>query len=445
MAEEPITNQPVSPAADESAQPQAVGSGTPSTVPPEPTATAGEAPAEDQPPTVLELLEMVPPQIKDYLLSSDTTKKRRAIYDNFELGEEDRDTALQAELEVFFGALRVGDFPDALFTYLAWEDSEEERVRLMAADIMGLMMLPTDAYLGDVSNTLRDLGVDPTSYPQERIKLNRKGYATAAKEIVAKADLQNLDQEAVHRLEKIVTTYLRDIRDQAETREALTKSPKIGGVGLAVEDAAVITTLADEMREDTVLVDEEAASAAPAAGEEGEPLSAEEIRQRYAGSEAEQEVLSDRFKMLLGNQAALEPEAALDKFHRAIEPPAGSERELWTIVASLMLLAQSGGLISALKTDGKIKTMLIEYMKLRGLQKDLASYEENEADPRYLNMLLQISLRQLAGLDLNDSARFGLRILSILKRQGNDQYAQLAAFDMRDGMFRWIKPMLISE
>lgn len=395
--------------------------------------------------SVLELLETVPPAVKEYLLDQKTTNRRTEIYKAFKLTAEESDIAIYVEMAVFFGMVPLAEFPDTLYRSLPWPDSEEDKAAELAAEIMGQMMLPADPYLGDVSKVITGLGFDPAEYPAiEKIKLARQTYAQAASDTVGKAAIENLDHEARHRLEGVVESLLRGVRVPSGAIEAMTKPRKIGGAGLDDANAQVLVTLAQEIVGGTVLVDEEPNVEETASAPSATPLppDAEKIRQIYAGTESERGLLEQRRQTLLadGQSDAL---AMRRKLKEVLQPTDIVEPEMWLVTAALFMVAESGDLLAAVTEDKWFQDMILKALHEQERGTDAELFKEKPEDPRFMNLFLQLVLRRYAGHSMADSARFGLRVINLLKKQGHPEYGSLTAFDMRDMRFRWLKPEII--
>lgn len=387
---------------------------------------------------VFDLLESLPPEVREFLMSDKLGSKRTEIYRAFNLTEAEIDIALNTELESYLGNYPIADFPDVLWSRLPWKDEEAEKARQLAVALLGNVMLPAEAYFGDIEGLIRSLGGDPASFPADRLKLGRMSYVEGSRQFANDASLGELDNEARHRAAAIVESYLRGVRKDFETLGALTKTKKVGGAGLTEEQAAkIMANVAHSLQ--TTVYSEEVKKAAPPAPALSGGFTPEKIKEIYAGTGAEQEILRQRLHDLFGEGATPTVAAARDKFHETLFPNDKPEPEMWSIVAGLVKLAQVGEQgRTTLAADKRFQKIVRDHLEAHDRKTDIELMEREPDHPRVMNIFLQILLRKFANLDEYESARFGLQVINSMRKRGITKYGDLVVFDLELGKFRWV-------
>lgn len=419
-------------------------------------AATDDAPAEATEARVdfFTMLGSVPAVIRNYLVSREIAAKRDAIYVQSGLNEDEQAIALYTELEVFFGDCPLDEFPDRLFSRLPWTDDDEERARKLAIEIAGRVMLPAQAYLGDVPRLVTELGGDVKQYPQEILELRTVSYKDGAAEIADAAASDAMSVDMRKRLAFIVESRLRSVRDDADTLEMLTKSKKTGGMELTEAQANEVIDAIKTKARMTKYVEmvEEEKPAAPA----GEPVPQEapakqltpvEIKRVYAGTAEEQESLAKRIKRF---RAVTDSDSTKmrDAYYQVLYPPDLRPTDPLYVVSGLIAFAEDGEVSDLLKYDERYKDIIRKYYTEteKGAAKadEFSRFESDPTDPTFVNLFLQLLLRGFAGYDEAESARFGLRVTNALKKAGETQYAGLTVFDMDRGAFKWTSPVEFS-
>lgn len=400
------------------------------------------------------MLGLVPAVIRNYLVSKEISEKREALYLQAGLNEPERTITLYTELEVFFGDILLDDFPDTLFSRLPWKDDEEERARKLAVEIMGRIMLPAQAYLGDVPRLITELDGDPKQYPQEILELRTVSYKDGAAEIAEAVAPDDMGTDMRKRLAFIVESRLRSVRDDADTLEMLTKSKKTGGMELTEAQANDVIDAIKTKARMTKYVEmvEEEKSAAPAS----EPVAQEapakqltpvEIKRVYAGTAEEQESLAKRVKRFR-TVTDSDSTKMRDAYYQVLYPPDLRPTDPLYVVSGLIAFAEDGEVSDLLKYDERYKDIIRKYYteteKGAGKADEFSRFESDPTDPTFVNLFLQLLLRGFAGYDEAESARFGLRVTNALKKAGETQYAGLTVFEMDRSAFKWTSPVEFS-
>lgn len=395
------------------------------------------------------MLGTVPAVIRNYLVSREITEKRESIYLKAGLNETERSIALYTELETFFGDCPLDEFPDRLYSRLPWSDDDEARARELALEVLGRIMLPAQAYIGDVPGLILELGGDPKAYPQDILELRTLSYKDGAAEIADAVAGDEMGVEMRKRLAYIIESRLRLVRDDMDALEMLTKSKKTGGMEMTEKQAnEVIEAIKLKARMtkyvEQVETEKPVEAGATAAPEPAKQYTAAEIKKIYAGKTEEQEAIAKRIKRF---RAVTESDSAKmrDAYLQVLYPPDLRPTDPFYVIAGLVAFAEDGEISDLLKYDERYKDIVRKYYteteKGQAKAAEFANFEGSPADPTFVNVLLQLLIRGFAGFDEAESARFGLRVTNALKKAGEPQYAGLAVFDMERGAFKWTTPV----
>lgn len=186
---------------------------------------------------ILTQMERLPRSVREHLASAAVIEAHNRAYDAANLTEGERGMAYALELQVFFGLVYVEDFPALLLKFLATAERDDEKIRLLALEILGRSLLPAEAFLGGVVETITDLDGDPSAYDVKPLELERMTFGEGARKIAAALPVAAEDEASVTRLRHIIESYLRGVRDEGETKEMLMRQRKVGGLELSEADA----------------------------------------------------------------------------------------------------------------------------------------------------------------------------------------------------------------
>ena len=388
---------------------------------------------------ILMRLKGLPEAVFNYVMSDELAALHMTIFNKHGLSKDDRDMAYYTELQTFLGEIALADFPDRLWNRLPWPDDQEAKMTALVVDLLGFIFLPAQAHLGDVAGLISELGGDLKAFPEKQLEVRRITYAEGAAEIAAAADISEDEGDGDSmrkRIAYIIESRLRHVRTDADVKEMLMRGKKTGGMEMAASEADRIIGLLETKKRMTSYAESreaETAVEAPAAAPE---YAAADIKKLYAGSPEEQEALGkrvDRFTSMTKG----DPSKMRDAFYQVIEPPDGGPIDPQYVVAGLICMADGDKISDALAEDDRYRAIVREYLTGKNRQAELPAYEDDPTDAKYVNIFLQYLTRGIAGYDDAESARFALRVINLLNKQGYNRYADLVHFDMKDGEFRW--------
>jgi hypothetical protein len=392
---------------------------------------------------ILQRMRSLPDAVFAYLISDELADVHKKIFDEHAIAEADRDIIYYAELQTFVGEIALNDFPDVAWSRLAWDQTQEEKAGDVITDILGFVFLPAQAHLGDVAGLIEEFGGDLEKYPEKQLEIRRVTFMQGAKEIAD--SVAGISDDQRKRLRFIIESRLRDVRVDADTKEMLMRAKKTGGMELSAEQADEIIALVGAKMRMTKYVEaiEERAvgpAAVPPSEKEAHQFSAEEIKKIYAGAPEEQAEIAKRVARF-SKVTDGDPEKMRDAYFQVLHPLDGRATDPLYVVAGLIGMADGDRISEAAQGDDRYRAIVREYLSDKNLKDELAAYEEDPTAPHFMNIFFQFVLRGIGDFSEADSARFGLRIINTLKKQGYDRYADLVAFDMEHGEFRWRDPI----
>lgn len=211
---------------------------------------------------LLQKIRSLPEPVQDYLYSEGLLHANGQVIERNDLDFDKQRAFLRLLQRLFAREVTMVDLEKEAAALLA---GDGEKAKALARDIAGYCLLPLDRWLGDVTGYVRRLGGDPSSYPPDRVQLVEKTRDEAAAEVVSSSEGgAEATARIKERMRDVVTSFLAGIRTEAQALEVLTRSDKIGGVGL---DSAAAKRVVDQAKEElrAVVIKEEPAIGAPVA------------------------------------------------------------------------------------------------------------------------------------------------------------------------------------
>lgn len=248
---------------------------------------------------LLQKIRSLPEPVQDYLYSEGLLHANGQVIERNNLDFDKQKAFLRLLQRVFAREVPLSDLEKEAATLLA---GDGEKAKALARDIAGYCLLPLDRWLGDVSGYIRRLGGDPSSYPPDRVQLIEKTRDEAAAEIVSSSGgAAEATLRIKERMQDVVTSFLAGIRTEAQALEVLTRSDKIGGVGL---DTAAAKRVIDQARDEAraIVIKEEPAIGAQAPAETSAsvaglpPASGGKPKEDFVTIKPEDEEEIERFK-----------------------------------------------------------------------------------------------------------------------------------------------------
>lgn len=348
--------------------------------------------------------------------------------------------------DIYIGRVEEDEMAEAL----------SERLDLSVEDAINLYADIYADLLYDIEDILMDQRMVYTAmHPAEFLPPRpeeRDPHEVLADEVVAKSGVALDDERMRKRLFDIVLARIKDVRDEAETRNMLTKPSKTGGMELEEGKAATVLLFANEAKGnvekkreeirkeveeyDRTMREAEEKKEERAAAESHAPkvFTKDDAKRIFAGSTEEREALKGYVSRLAVLAGPDDVKAAV--LEMAAEAVGDEVPDSLAVTAGLSMMADSGTLIDALGDEGFREQILAHVPEEKSheiRQRIIADSKSAEA----MSAFLQAFYRYVAGVSVEESARLGLRVVKALSRSGRDRYSQLVAFDMDNGVFVW--------
>jgi hypothetical protein len=163
----------------------------------------------------------------------------------------------------------------------------------------------------------------------------------------------------------------------------------------------------------------------------------EKIENKYRGSEEEtkkiEEEIANILKITAGNFKKLS-----DLLFVATNPGIGKAPNKLQTEAILKILAKQGNLEDLLE-EKRFNEMVADYFRKKGRVSDLEGFKIDSKAPQFVGAFLQCILKDKVGMGENESARFGMQIVNLLKQAGKDaKYNRIVYFDETKEEFGWV-------
>jgi len=112
-------------------------------------------------------------------------------------------------------------------------------------------------------------------------------------------------------------------------------------------------------------------------------------------------------------------------------------RDKGRVFGILVLLAESGELLSILKTDSRFYYLLANYYRHQKRLNDLKEFHMSFADPKYVKELMCYILNEQLKLSEDEAAHIGADLVNLMRqKEGGPKH--WAYYDMRTSTYKWL-------
>lgn len=309
---------------------------------------------------------------------------------------------------------------------------------------IGNAQIERDA-LGTLSSTIQNWLTDyDYIYPRERTRGSVEAGEYLTKRSKTINQLTPKEQRLLKRLIQTVDALLFPTRYKAvQGHDVLPRRPLAAPADTGPKRLAKVpmkkpaaVSLAQEPKtlEDKLLDNFKGSVHVPGRKEESVvsvPLSAPSVIMQLRGKPADERKIEAVKQQL----RSMGPSLAI-RFHDVIAPPKGVRASRETHIAALLLLAETNKLEDLLRSQG-MHDWFVDYLKALNKPELLEGFRIAPTSPKFMRIFLSWILQDRAGLTEAEAARFGARIVSMLRKQGNEKYAQIAYYDEGKGRFTW--------
>ncbi len=170
------------------------------------------------------LVQKLPQNIRDHLFDDALAEKYAEIFEASRLTDEQVEMVRELIWQVYAKELSLPELLTNLQEKLKLEKGATQK---LAIQIIGWDFLPVADFLGvDVQGYLREIGADPHLF------IKTASSRDIAEELARNTGL-NFDEDRLgRRLVDIILNRLNNVRDDAETKNILTRGVKLGGLEL---------------------------------------------------------------------------------------------------------------------------------------------------------------------------------------------------------------------
>ena len=107
------------------------------------------------------------------------------------------------------------------------------------------------------------------------------------------------------------------------------------------------------------------------------------------------------------------------------------------ILAGLQMLAESGELLTVLKTDSRFYYLLANYYRHQKRLNDLKEFHMSFADPKYVKELTRYILNEQLKLSEDEAAHIGVDLVNMMRGK-EPKLKHWAYFDMKTSAYKWL-------
>lgn len=162
------------------------------------------------------------------------------------------------------------------------------------------------------------------------------------------------------------------------------------------------------------------------------------VLKEYAGDTTVMSRINDVAEEMV-KKAGSEPRQIVEELKKMLSP--GSlKKDGERIVGALFALARSGTLASILQKESWAAEMVAQFYKEKKHPEGAEQVKVFPTAPDHISAFFQFALRERAGFSDAESARLGLHLANLIKKEkGGEGFADIAHFDTSAGVFAWAK------
>ncbi|HBD05380.1 TPA: hypothetical protein DCZ32_02890, partial [Candidatus Uhrbacteria bacterium] len=193
-------------------------------------------------------LSLYPEEVVSFLISGQAVNDASFISEKYKFGPEGIDKLLDAYESVVAKETSLLNLPDLLEKSFG---IEKEIAKKVSADLAGRRLLPIDAYVGDVSGAIISWGGKIEDYPKDRVAVRKMSPEQFVSQIADHSGVKMSDKQLEHRLNFILSSFVRGVRTREQATSAMTRAIKVGGLEL---DAKVADSLVSQIEKEKSFV-----------------------------------------------------------------------------------------------------------------------------------------------------------------------------------------------
>ncbi len=188
----------------------------------------------------------LPAEVTDFLDSSELLFKMIEIIEKHKLTEDKYGEIAPLVEGLLEKPAGLDGLPGAIAKATGLDMTAATR---LSADLAGHWLLPLEAYVGDVAGAIMKWGGKVEDYPAKRIARRAVQPDEFIRETLRALGATLKDATLQHRLEYILTTYVRGVRTAPETMAVLGRSRKVGGLEMdEVKAKQLVDHISEKMK-----------------------------------------------------------------------------------------------------------------------------------------------------------------------------------------------------
>lgn len=196
----------------------------------------------------------VPPAVVQYLGSEESVNINLEILKLYELKDPD----MSFIFELLWDVIERRKTPKAVIVELRghFKRWDANRVNNLAIELLGKKLLPLSNLIPGVEQELQDLGGKLENFSSKKVTLPAVTVEELVTNMIQDLQIQLADKFLKHRLENIVTSKIKGIRDDFETKNRMIRGIKIGGLDIAPTQADQVIRYIDSAKESIKIIEE---------------------------------------------------------------------------------------------------------------------------------------------------------------------------------------------
>lgn len=177
--------------------------------------------------------DSLPGSVKAFLVSANTGATFKKLVTQHGVTEPTVGAVVDLVGDIDLGFLKLENLVPGLIEL----GIPREKATRFAADLAGYRYLPISRFVGgDVWNLIESWGGDPKKYPTTTIEIREATPESVTDEILKESRIA-LGARLTDRFRHVLLSRFKGIRSDAELRELLARPEKVGGLGIATDDA----------------------------------------------------------------------------------------------------------------------------------------------------------------------------------------------------------------
>ncbi|MBU0646552.1 hypothetical protein KJ611_03740 [Patescibacteria group bacterium] len=194
----------------------------------------------NQPKTMQDL----PEAVVDFLNGLEGFEYISHFIKKFGLKPEQDIEVINLVLDTVLGQVVFADLPEEIEVLFGFD---AEQAKQAAIELAGHRLLPISGVIGNVAEQIKNWGGDLEQFKSQGTvvmpELTAESFVQGALKDLGVA----MENEVLqHRLELVLVSYAKGVRDQSEALGTMTRAQKVGGLDMAQEDAEVLLKEIDQ-------------------------------------------------------------------------------------------------------------------------------------------------------------------------------------------------------